>query len=590
MAGHTGGRDGLGVAIAVLIAGVLASFAGWWSFRTHEQFEVRDATRRAAQSIRIDLLEDLEWQVTGLDRLAMLWEAADPAQPLWTKNAELYIRHRPGCIAVEWLTPDGARNVVITEDGKERPLAFGGVPQELIASVTRSHEASMSAPEATTAGGRQWVIAYPVYAQGQLRGFILTFFDLERSLNSILDHVRHLGFSFGVSVPNQPEYVLPGTNRNHEREWGTELEVPVPGMTWHLRVWPNSDVVNEIRSLLPELAFTVGCCLSLLLSLSVYFAVRLAHSSERTQRANDDLQRANNALQQEIKVREGAQEELRRAHADLERRIDQRTAELASANAMLRREVAEHTHTEHLLRDLTGRLFEVQDDERRRLARELHDGATQNLLALSMDISIVRDAIPAHDARNKELANKCVHLADESTKELRTVSYLLHPPYFDELGLASALQDFVEEFANRSGIQIRLDIDQKLGRLANHLGLGIFRIIQEALSNIHRHAHSPTASIEVARNGEFVYLRIADAGCGIPSEILDPNGSRLSGVGIAGMRERIRLLGGKLEIQSSNTGTTIQAVIPLNSSVLIPRTEDVLKPDSATGGISIPMA
>ena len=561
MPDRAGGRVALRVAILIFAAGVLASLGAWRSFLKHENIEVQDATRRAAEVIRIDLLNDLDWQIVGLDRLAMLWEAANPTQSLWTRNAELYIQHRPGCVAVEWLTPDLKKSIVVTESDKHQTLAFDGLPRDLIAAVTRSREPLISSPEATSIGGRQWVIAYPVYAQGKARGFILTFFDLERSIDYILGDVKNLGFSFAVTLPNQPEYVLPGVSRRHEQDWGTIIDVAVPGMTWHLRVWPNSDVVNEIRSILPELIFAVGCCLSLLLSLSVYFAVRLAYSSERARNAND-------ALQQEIRTREGAQEELRRAHADLEMRIDQRTAELASSNTLLRQEVSEHKRTEDLLRDLTGRLFQVQDDERKRLARELHDGATQNLVALSLNIGMIRDAIPTQDIGNRDLANECIHLVDESTKELRTVSYLLHPPYFDELGLASALRDFVEGFGNRSGIQIRLDIDPKLGRLGHQLELNVFRVIQESLSNIHRHSHSPNASIALTRNAEFLHLEIADTGRGIPPEVLDSSGGRLAGVGIAGMRERIRLLGGQMEIQSSATGTKIQAIIPLPDSNL----------------------
>lgn len=560
MAGQTSGRDGLGVAVVILTVGLVASLAAWWTFRDHEQAEVQQATKRAAEAIRIDLINDLEWQVIGLDRLAMLWEAADPAQPLWTKNAELYIQHRPGCVAVEWLTPNGDKRALITAEGKEQALAFDGFPKELIAAVTRSKSAMVSvSPEKGASADRQWVIAYPVFARSQPRGYIVAFFDLEKSLNYILGDVRDLGFAFGVSLPDKPEYVLPGTNRKHEQNWGVTSDVLVRGMTWQLRVWPNAEVVNEIRSILPELILAGGCCMSLMLALSMYFAVRLAHSSDRTRRANE-------ALQHEIKTREGAQEELRRAHADLEMRIDQRTAELASANALLRREVAEHKHTEDLLRDLTGRLFQLQDDERKRLARELHDGAAQNLVAISMDIGMIREAIPADDISNRELVNECARLIEEGTKELRTVSYLLHPPYFDELGLASALQDFVAGFATRSGIEIKLDLDSKLGRLGNQLELGIFRVIQEALSNIHRHSQSRTATIILTRNSEFVDLEITDAGRGIPPEVLNSSGSRLAGVGIAGMQERIRLLGGKLDIQSSKTGTRIHAVIALPDS------------------------
>jgi signal transduction histidine kinase len=567
------------IVVLVLAVGLSATIALWRAVATHEQSDLRWATKLAAQAIRTDLLTDMEWQVIGLDRLAMLWEAADPPQKLWTRNAELYIRHRPGCVAVEWFTRDGDQGVVVSAAGKRgtRPLAFDGVPKALIEAVSRSKTAMISAPEAVSDGSRQWVVTYPVYANGQARGFTVAFFDLEESLDYILNDVRPLDFSFGVSAPNQPEYILPGTSRKHEEHLEIVVEVPLPGTTWQLRVWPNADVVNEIRSRLPEVALAVGSAVSLLLALTLHFGIGAALSSARSRRATEELQR-------EISMREGAQEELRRAQAELEIRIDRRTAELAASNALLQKEVTEHQRAEESLGELTGRLFQLQDEERRRLARELHDGAVQNLVALAMDMAMVRDTVPAEDISTTELVNECVRLIEQSTSELRTVSYLLHPPYFDELGLPAVLRDFVDGFATRSGIQVTLEIDPELGRLGQQLELAIYRVVQEALLNIHRHAQSCTATIALARHGEFVHLDIADAGRGIPPEVLAPNSCRLAGVGIAGMRERVRLLGGRLDIQSSSAGTRVQALLPVTTSDFCTRKGVSFNVSAAAGG------
>jgi signal transduction histidine kinase len=544
-------------ALLALAAGLLATVAAWRAERAHEQSDVRWATTLAARAVRENLVTDVEWQMLGLDRLAMLWEAADPPQELWTRNAELYIQHRPGCVAVEWLTSSRERRVLVTRHGtiNARPLAFAGRPEALLDSVSKAKVAMISAPEELSDGSRQWVIAYPVYAKGQPRGYVVTFFDLEQSLAHILADVRNLGFSFGISQPNQPEYVLPGTSRRHEQEWGTAVEVPLPGTTWRLRVWPNGDVVDQVRSNLPEITEVVGVVVTLLLAVSLYLGANNALVYGRARRANE-------ALQREVSVREGVQEELRRTQAELETRVDRRTADLAAANALLQREVTEHRQAEERLRDLTGRLFQLQDQERRRLGRELHDGAVQNLVALAMDVGMIRDALPAEDKRSKELASECVGLIGQSTGELRTISYLLHPPYFDELGLTASLRDFVDGFATRSGIQVTLDIDPSFGRLRYDVELAIYRVIQEALSNVHRHAESRTATISLARHAELVHLEVADAGRGIPPEILASEGARFAGVGIAGMRERVRGLGGRLEIQSDAGGTRIQAVLP----------------------------
>jgi two-component system NarL family sensor kinase len=244
-------------------------------------------------------------------------------------------------------------------------------------------------------------------------------------------------------------------------------------------------------------------------------------------------------------------------------RIEQRTSELAKANVSLHREVAEHERAEKLLQELTGQLFHLQDEERQRLARELHDGTAQNLVALAMDFGKIRDAVPEEDINTKQLVNRVGSLLAQSTKEVRTISYLLHPPYFEEVGLPATLRHFVDGFEARSGIQVTLELDPKLGRLEHQLELTIFRVVQEALSNIHRHAGSRTAVIVLIRNTVSVELEIADAGRGIPPEILVGCSSKLVGVGLTGMRERVRLVGGRLEIQSDSSGTRIKAIFPL---------------------------
>lgn len=537
----------------ILILGLISAVAAWRKISAHEHMQLHWATKLAAEAIRTDLVEDMEWQGVGLDRLALLWEAADPPQPLWTSSARLYIQHRPGCVAVEWITPDQKEREVVT-DKLARTLAYGGVPNAALDAAKHSRVPLFSIPAAANDGSAQYAIAFPVYANDKLRGFIVSFFDVARSLNNNLGDVSGLGFSFGITLPGLPEHTLPGTNREHERDWSTTIPVPLPGVTWHLRVWPTADAVAKIRSTFPDMTLLLGTVLSVLASFTLYFAIRVSDSSTRTKKTNHDLQR-------EMAVREGAEKELRRARDELETRVQERTRELATANVLLQSEVSEHERAEHSLRKLADRLFRVQDEERRRLARELHDGATQNLVALSMEMAMIRDAIRAGETGTEERLDTCARLARQCTEELRTISYLLHPPLLNDLGLAPALREFVEGFARRSGIRITLDISAGLGRFEQQLELTVFRIVQEALSNIHRHACSRTATVTLARDSDFLHLEVADAGRGMPPEVVTGNGSA-AGVGLAAIRERVRLVGGHLDIHSDASGTTINAVMP----------------------------
>lgn len=224
------------------------------------------------------------------------------------------------------------------------------------------------------------------------------------------------------------------------------------------------------------------------------------------------------------------------------------------------------------LRRLSGQLLQVQDDERRRLARELHDGAGQILAALNMNLESLQEAIKDQIApsMNRRLGES-IRLANQVIKETRTLSYLLHPPLLDEAGLRDALHWFVGGFIERSGIQTELEISPNFARLPRALETAIFRIIQESLTNIHRHSGSAKASIRLALDGNQLFLAISDQGKGMPSEATheEQNGvegvknNRKLGVGIAGMRERVLQLGGQFEVAASDPGTIIKAVFPV---------------------------
>ncbi len=543
----------------VLVIGFAMTIFAVRAIVTHENEEIGWTTQLAGESIAADLKEDMEWQRIGLDRLGLLWEAADPQQSLWINNAELYIQHRPGCVAVVWIGANGEKRVVVSQAVTTPLLAFGGVPTAAMEVASTAKSTVFSLPEALADGTKQWAVVHPVYANDRLRGYVVSFFDAARAIDDNLSDVRGFGFSFIVVLSDQMEYAIPGTDRQYEKQWARTLIVPLPGVTYRLRVWPNPSTLVRIRSLLPMITFGVGVLLSLLTCLTLFFAARVARSSERVTLTNE-------ALQREIAVREGAETELRRARDDLDARVQDRTAQLVSANVLLQKEIGEHERAEDSLRRLTSQLFHLRDEEQRRLARELHDGATQTLIALATNLALIQGNIPPEDSSDKALISESTRLLQNCTKELRTISYLLHPPLLNELGLAPALVDFVEGFQRRSGIDVTLNIDPELGRFNQQLEVTVFRVVQEALSNVHRHAHSKTASISLERHSDFLHLEIKDAGQGIPPEVLAENSSNLVGVGIAGMRERVRLIGGQLEILSGSTGTKIEAVLPVTAS------------------------
>jgi signal transduction histidine kinase len=216
------------------------------------------------------------------------------------------------------------------------------------------------------------------------------------------------------------------------------------------------------------------------------------------------------------------------------------------------------------LQELTHRLLRVRDDERRKLARELHDTTGQTLAALKMAAWQLQEACKETPAA-LAIVSEVEQLADQAIGEIRTMSYLLHPPLLDEVGFACAAEWYIEGFAKRSGITVQAEIANPRERLPKSVELALFRVLQESLTNVHRHSGASDASIHFQHAGDAVILEIRDFGKGIPEERLHLLHAD-TGVGLAGMRERLHELNGRLEIESDARGTSMRATVPLTLS------------------------
>jgi PAS domain S-box-containing protein len=223
----------------------------------------------------------------------------------------------------------------------------------------------------------------------------------------------------------------------------------------------------------------------------------------------------------------------------------------------------ERKRVEAALHQLSGRLLELQDDERRRISRELHDTTAQNLAVLSMNLCAVKNSSKDLNTKTQQTLVESLELTEQCSQEIRTLSYLLHPPLLDELGLATALRGYATGYTRRTGIGVELKMDD-IGRLPLDLETTLFRILQEALTNVHRHSGSTQAEIRIVRDPKEVRMTISDTGRGVPAQALEViEGGGNVGVGIAGMRERAHQLGGQIKLGSSDRGTTITAILPL---------------------------
>lgn len=254
---------------------------------------------------------------------------------------------------------------------------------------------------------------------------------------------------------------------------------------------------------------------------------------------NRDITERKKAEQELQKAEEARKIARDLAYKELEKLVSVRTAELEQSNQQLRQ--------------LSASLIHSQDDERRRIARELHDSAGQYLGAVSIALEV---ATREQDSATQKLS-EAAEMARACASEIRTISHLLHPPLLEELGFASAAQWYIDGFSARSGIQVQVDIPKQLDRLGNAVELVLFRILQESLTNVHRHSGSKTAIIRVGTDSRQAWLEVQDQGAGSSSEFRP-------GIGITGMRERVKELAGTLEISSNESGTRVRAVLPLS--------------------------
>ncbi|HKS75240.1 MAG TPA: sensor histidine kinase [Terriglobales bacterium] len=245
------------------------------------------------------------------------------------------------------------------------------------------------------------------------------------------------------------------------------------------------------------------------------------------------------------------------------RREDALWAAQLELGEAVKERTTELDRTNQSLRELSARLMQLQDDERRRIARELHDSVGQMLAALGMNLAAVGADIERL-TKTANTVNDSAALVQELSQEVRTISHLLHPPLLDEAGLASALRWYIAGFAQRSKINVELEIPPSFSRLARESETAIFRIVQECLTNIHRHSESATAKIRIATSNSHIWIEVEDRGKGIsPEKQSEMAASGTPGVGMRGMRERLRQLGGSLEIRSNGRGTLIVAQLPV---------------------------
>jgi len=253
---------------------------------------------------------------------------------------------------------------------------------------------------------------------------------------------------------------------------------------------------------------------------------------------------------------------------DLILRLRDANERLAAATMNAHTMAEEAIDREEAYRRLSARLLYLQDEERRRFAADLHDSMGQRLAALAMNLDLLDGAEGALDARSRQVLKETRSLAEQCVQEVRTMAYLLHPPLFEEIGLVSAARLYVMGFMKRSGIHVAMSLDE-IGRLPRPIEMALFRVVQESLTNVHRHASTSTASVRLMKTANEVVLDIQDRGHGLRDDLRQQHDALVPatlGVGIQGMRERIRQFGGTFDVEFTDKGTTVRVSVPLDTA------------------------
>ena len=534
-------RAGLMIGSAAAVSLVL-----WSQLQNREHVYIRDLTKGLARTVQTDLLDEMSSRMQAHQRLAKLIEDGLPRRN-WENQAKLLIEHKPGFIAEQWMDATYQVRWVATEavgeHASEHVLETDAPLRRLLEGLAFSQEKDAILTRAFPLGDRKLGrrVVVPIYKGENFLGFLIAVLDEEKNFESILADQAVLIYSIVIFEGNQEIYRMPGSSLENDKEWMQDVDLQLPGAKWRVRVWPKPELFRKIGSTLLEMGLAVGS----LIGLVIFILLDLLRTSY------------------------GKSRDLSQARNELELRVQGRTAELQSTNKELEAEIHQRRQAEKSLRELSGHLLRLRDEEQRRIARGLHDSTAQILGALAINLERVQQLVPSGKiSRVQKLLAQSTDLAEQAITEIRTLSYLLHPPLLDDLGLEGAVPWYAAGFCSRCGIRVNVEVQPHLGRFSSETELALFRVVQEGLANIQRHSGSPTSDITLFKDASRVTLQVRDHGRGMQPGTLGIEGDTRAfiGVGIAGIQERVRQLEGVLEIESGDSGTCITVMLPIGSA------------------------
>lgn len=495
--------------LVVAMALAALSFTLWQTALLQERTHRANIVGVVTESIKADISDDLEMRYLDLNRVAKHYPFTTHPGSQQVQTFSQYMDRRPECEGLAMVTPEYHVTWVVPppSDDELRDGYFRHEAAQRAAELSRDIRnivISRATPHLNHRLVSFWI---PIFDGANYRGSVVGVFRLEPMLNAVLADSAQPGYNLAIFDGPQPIYTINGEGWQQQPGVRT-VEVPLPGIKWQLEVWPERTPVSDGQPL--STVVLVGGLAFAIMSALILHLARRAHT------AAYNVSEANQHLTQEVAARRRAEESL------------------------------------HVL---SGRLLKVQDEERQSLANLLHEGMAQKLFALSLNLKVTSKWITAPEAHTR--FQQVIDLADQCVCEMRALTHLLHPPSLDVLGLLAACETFVEGYRERTGIEVALEFGDEPVRFPRDMEMALFRVVQESLTNVQHHSGSKHARIRLAHDEGLIVLEIADDGCGVGEQ---PGAD--SGIGIAGMRERMLQLGGELHVESAAGGTTVRAILP----------------------------
>jgi len=522
-------ESGTGLAILTVIL--------WQSLLTQERLQSTHFVESQAAHLSAEIEDNIDHQILALSRMARRWEDQGGApQPLWRADAARYLQDNPGLQAISWVDSSMVVRWVESLQGNEaaRDLHLDFEPRRTQALETARLERAVTATRTIelVQGGKAFIAYFPLYIDDRFDGYIGAVFRINKLLDSIVTKSASKGFELELFEDNEAIYRRVEPGAVYEPTVFREQTLDIVNHDWRLRLQPSQALLAELGSPLPRVELMVGLLLALLLGLVV-------------DRAHAARQRST-ALAIEVAERKQAEEELRRHREHLEELVADRTRELEDSRQQLR--------------DLAVHLQTVREEERARIARDVHDELGQVLTALNMDVHWLQEHLTENQAEVKRKALLMHPLIASAIESVQRITSELRPAMLDELGLGPAVQWYLDDFQERTGIKTGLTIACDEMQIDSDRATAVFRILQEALTNVARHAGAGRVNLDIRVGDGYLEVQLRDNGRGIrPSATSAGNA-----LGLLGMRERALVFGGCVDIVGhSGGGTTVSLHLPL---------------------------